>query len=191
MRPGYAIDIQWYTTHVLSTRRYNDAENDCFLILEPHVFMTRQMNALVRRDFSIRDEVQSFCWQCPQSLRSHPLAIVREVGKTQDRRLSPRSLIPKNSRIVCPEPNQPTSSKFRGSLSHLDHPLKSSKDLSRRGVNVLPLFKPGQIKLRPVDPSRIVPLVRFGHVRIIIECAQFVAEVKQRDASGGHDDRVH
>lgn len=149
------------------------------------------MNALVRRDLPIRDEVQSFCWQSPQSFRSYPLAIVRKVGKTQDRRVFPRSLVPENGRVVRPKAYQPASSKFRCSFSHLDHPLKSSKDLSRYGIRVLPLFKPGLIKLGPVDPSRIVPLVRFGHVRIIIECAQFVAKVKQRDPSGGHDDRVH
>lgn len=146
--------------------------------------MTRQMDALVRRDLPIRDEIQSFCWQRPQGLRSHPLAIVRKVGKTQDRRVFARSLVPENGRIVRSESYQPTSCKFWGSFSHLDHPLEPGKDLSRRSVHVLSLVKPGQIELRSVDPSRIVPLVRFGHVRIIIESAQFIAEVEQRDPSG-------
>jgi hypothetical protein len=124
-------------------RRYNDAEDDCLLIREPHVLMTRQMDALVRRDLPIRNEVQSFCWQGAQSLRSHPLAIVRKVGKTQDRRVFPRSLVSEDGRIVRSEPYQPTSCKFWGSFSHLDHPLEPGKDLPRRSVCVLSLFKPG------------------------------------------------
>src|SRR2546421_2058273 len=76
-------------------------------------------------------------------------------------------------------------------LPQLDQPHQLREDAAvRRARVVLYPLLPGPISLRTVDPTTVAGLVEVIGERVVVQCAELVAQVDQRDTADAQDDAV-
>ena len=76
-------------------------------------------------------------------------------------------------------------------LAQHDQPHQLGEDVAvRRAAVMLYPLPPGPINLRTVDPTTVVGLVQVRGERVLVQRADLVAQVDQRDTADAQDDAV-
>ena len=83
------------------------------------------------------------------------------------------------------------AAKGRRSLAHLDQVAQRMIDATLDGRRVVAAFHLLPVGRRPVHPAAVVCLGRIVDVAVVVERADLVAQVDQRDAADAEDDGVH
>ena len=144
-------------------------------------------------DHVLRNKIVRFSRQAHEPLRAHPLRPVREIRQAQDRRRArraPRPLIPKHVRVLRVESHSPAAGKLCRRFPQPDELLEPGVQLARDGGRVVALGVAVLGTGGPVGPAAVVHRAGRGEVAVVVELADFVAEVDERDAAGAHGDGV-
>src|SRR5256714_3580614 len=161
--------------------------------LQPHALVWFQPQRLLCRERVAGDQVDEavVCPIHPQSVSIHLLWMSGEIRHHEESLtaavtdvaeempvagLDERCVTIVNRRLLLPQHDQP-------------HQLREYAAM-RRVLVMLYSLLPGPIRLRAVDPTTVPGLVQVMGERVLVQRADFVAQVEQRDTADAQDDAV-